>query len=205
ELAVKVIEQVAAALDTAHSHGLVHRDVKPSNVLVMPSEFVYLIDFGIAHEESDTRITQTGSVLGTVAYMAPERFTTGHADARADIYALACVLHECLTGQAPYPGTSLEHVMAGHMTKEPPRPTSVNPAVPAAFDAVIAAGMAKDPHHRYQSASELAAAARAALSHSPLPAQPSPAAATVVHPPQVDAPTVAHRAPQPVEDLPTVL
>jgi Protein kinase domain len=204
ELAVKVIEQVAAALDTAHSHGLVHRDVKPSNVLMTASEFVYLIDFGIAHDESETRLTQTGSVLGTVAYMAPERFSTGHADARADVYALTCVLHECLTGQAPYPGGSLEHVMAGHMTKDPPRPTAVNPTVPAAFDSVIAAGMAKDPQQRYQSASELAAAAREALYNSAPPPKPSAAVATIVEAPRDDAATVAHPARQPTEALPTV-
>jgi tRNA A-37 threonylcarbamoyl transferase component Bud32 len=210
ELAVKIIEQVAAALDTAHSHGLVHRDVKPSNMLMTPSEFVYLIDFGIAHDESETRITQTGSVLGTVAYMAPERFSTGHADARADIYALACVLHECLTGQAPYPGGSLEHVMAGHLTKDPPRPTSVNPAVPAAFDSVIAAGMAKDPQQRYQSASDLAAAAREALHNSPRPPQPSSAAPTIVQAPQApqapqdDVATVAYPASQSGDDMRTV-
>jgi serine/threonine-protein kinase len=204
ELAVKVIEQVAAALETAHSHGLVHRDVKPSNVLMTRSDFVYLIDFGIARDESETRLTQTGSVLGTVAYMAPERFSIGHADARADVYALACVLHECLTGQTPYPGGSIEHVMAGHLTKDPPRPTSVNPAVPAAFDSVIATGMAKDPQQRYQTASELAAAAREALSNSALPPKPSSAVATIVEAPRDDAATVAHPAAQPTEALPTV-
>jgi tRNA A-37 threonylcarbamoyl transferase component Bud32 len=205
EVAVKVIEQVAAALDKAHANGLVHRDVKPSNVLVTPTEFVYLIDFGIAHDESETRITQTGSVLGTIAYMAPERFTTGHTDARADVYALACVLHECLTGQTPYPGGSLEHVMAGHLTKDPPRPASVNPAVPAAFDAVIAGGMAKDLHQRYQRASDLAAAARSALSNtSPPPPPPSPAPATIVRTPQEDAATVAYPPAQPTEALQTV-
>lgn len=206
ELAVKVVEQVASALDTAHSHGLVHRDVKPSNVLMTPSEFVYLIDFGIAHDESDTRLTQTGSVLGSVAYMSPERFSTGHADARADVYALACVLHECLTGKAPYAG-SLEHVMAGHLTEDPPRPTVVNAAVPAGFDAVIAAGMAKSPQERYQSASELAAAARAALHNSapPVP-QPSSATATMLRAPQEDAATMAHpAASQATEDLRTML
>ena len=204
ELAVKVIEQVAAALDKAHSHGLVHRDVKPSNLLMTRSDFVYLIDFGIAHDESETRLTQTGSVLGTVAYMAPERFSAGHADARADVYALACVLHECLTGQTPYPGGSIEHVMAGHLTKDPPRPTSVNPAVPAAFDSVIAAGMAKDPQQRYQSASELAAAAREALYNSAVPPKPSSGATTLVQAPQDDAAAAAHRPPQPTEALPTV-
>ncbi len=203
ELAVKVIEQVAAALDKAHSHGLVHRDVKPSNMLMTASEFVYLIDFGIAHDESETRLTQTGSVLGTVAYMAPERFSTGHADARADVYALACVLHECLTGQAPYPGNSLEHVMAGHMTQDPPRPASVNPAVPAAFDAVIAAGMAKDPQKRYQSAAELAAAARQALTGS-APPPASSAAPTVLEARPDDVATVVHPARQATEVVQTV-
>ena len=207
ELAVKVIEQVAAALDKAHANGLVHRDVKPSNVLMTSSDFVYLIDFGIAHDESETRLTQTGSVLGTVAYMAPERFSTGHADARADVYALACVLHELLTGQTPYPGNSVEHVMAGHLTKDPPRPTSVNPTVPAAFDAVIAAGMAKDPQLRYSTASELAAAARAAL-HNPAPPAPGPpptsAAATVLQAPQGEAATAVHPARQPTEAVQTM-
>lgn len=203
ELAVKVIEQVAAALDKAHSHGLVHRDVKPSNVLMTPSDFVYLIDFGIARDESETRLTQTGSVLGTVAYMAPERFSAGHADSRADVYSLACVLHECLTGQTPYPGDSIEHVMAGHLTKDPPRPAAVNPAVPVAFDSVIAAGMAKDPEQRYRSASELAAAARGALDDSAPPPQPS-AAATVLEARPDDVATVLHPAPQPTDVVQTV-
>jgi serine/threonine-protein kinase len=172
--------------------------------LLTPSGFVYLIDFGIAHDESEPRLTQTGSVLGTVAYMAPERFSIGHADARGDVYALACVLHECLTGQAPYPGGSLEHVMAGHLTKDPPRPASINPAVPVAFDAVVAAGMAKDPQQRFQTASELAAAARAALYNSAPPPQPAPGAATFVQAPQ-DGATVTHSAPHSAEDLRTVV
>jgi serine/threonine-protein kinase len=142
--------------------------------------------------------------LGSVAYMAPERFSAGHADARADVYALACVLHECLTGQAPYPGASLEHVMAGHLTKDPPRPTSLNPAVPAAFDHVVATGMAKDPQQRYQSASELAAAAREALSDSPRPPRPSSAATTIVEAPQDDSATVGHPVSQSTDDLRTV-
>ncbi len=108
QLTVRAVEQPAAALDTAHAHGLVHRDVKPSNALMTGSEFVYLIDFGIAHDASATRLTSTGTAVGTWAYMAPERFNTGMADARSDVYALACVLHECLTGQVPYPGDSLE-------------------------------------------------------------------------------------------------
>ncbi len=99
QLAVKVIEQLASALDAAHAEELVHRDIKPSNALLTQGEFVYLIDFGIAHDATATKITLTGSVMGTLAYMAPERFETGIADASADVYALAAVLHECLTGQ----------------------------------------------------------------------------------------------------------
>ena len=96
--AVRVIEQLAAALDAAHAVGLVHRDIKPSNALVTGRDFVYLIDFGIAHDAAATKLTSTGMIVGSLAYMAPERFTAGTADARADIYALACVLYECLTG-----------------------------------------------------------------------------------------------------------
>src|ERR1700758_3631638 len=99
--AVHVTEQLAAALDAAHAVGLVHRDVKPSNALVTGRAFVYLIDFGIAHDGAATKLTGTGMIVGTWAYMAPERFTAGTADARSDVYALACVLHACLTGDRP--------------------------------------------------------------------------------------------------------
>jgi serine/threonine protein kinase len=171
ELAVRVIEQLASALDAAHASGLVHRDVKPSNALITAHMFVYLIDFGIAHDVESTRLTEVGTVVGTVAYMAPERFTDGTADARGDVYALACVLHECLTGRLPYPGGSVEQMMAGHLTMDPPLPTVVNPALPAGFDAVIARGLAKDPERRYQTATQLAVAARHALADATVAAQ----------------------------------
>ena len=167
ELAVKVIEQLASALDVAHANGLVHRDVKPSNALMTGNTFVYLIDFGIAHDAEATRLTQTGMVVGTIAYMAPERFVEGKADARGDIYALACVLHECLTGRLPYPGSSVEQMMAAHLSLDAPVPTTVNPAIPAGFDAVVARGMAKDPEQRFQTAAQLAVAARRALADAP--------------------------------------
>ncbi len=163
ERAVRVVDQLAAALDVAHEAGLVHRDVKPSNALLAGHDFVYLIDFGIAHDASEARLTRTGTTLGTWAYMAPERFTTGIADARVDVYALACVLYECLTGQLPYPGDSMPEQYHGHLVIDPPRPSEVIPAIPAGFDDVIARGMAKDPEQRYQTATELAAAAQHAL------------------------------------------
>jgi serine/threonine-protein kinase len=194
ELVVKVVEQVAAALDKAHAHGLVHRDVKPSNILMTATEFAYLIDFGIARDASEARLTQTGSVIGTWAYMAPERFMTGLADARADVYALACVLHECLTGVRAYPGNSLEQQMAGHLTLQPPRPTETNPGVPPNFDSVIERGLAKDPEHRYQTASELAVAARSALDRTAAAAPPTPNPL----PDTVAAPLIRSHDPQPV-------
>ncbi|GFG72746.1 hypothetical protein MBOT_01110 [Mycobacterium botniense] len=161
--AVGIIEQIASALQTAHRVGLVHRDVKPSNILIAEDDFAYLTDFGIAHAAGDTSLTSTGAAIGTWAYMAPERLNTGIADARTDVYALACVLFEALTGQRPYPGDSLEQQIVGHLTTTPPRPSILRFGLPEAMDEVIASGMAKDPDQRYQTAKDLARAARAAL------------------------------------------
>ncbi|MGA5541336.1 bifunctional serine/threonine-protein kinase/transporter substrate-binding domain-containing protein [Mycobacterium sp. NPDC051198] len=159
---VGMVEQVAEALDGAHAAGLIHRDVKPSNILIADNDFVYLIDFGLARTAGDSGMTTAGSTLGTLAYMAPERFDGGKVDLRSDVYALACVLYECLTGERPYPSDSLEQQIAGHMVSPAPRASEKDPRL-AAFDEVIAKGMAKKPSKRYQSAGALAAAARAAL------------------------------------------
>ncbi len=159
--AVHVITQIASALDAAHAQGLLHRDVKPSNILLTAEGFAYLIDFGIARGGSDTTLTAAGVMIGTLAYMAPERLTLGETDARSDVYALACVLYECLAGTKPYRGDSVERQIAAHLTDEPPRPSAAG--IPAAFDPVIATGMAKKPEERYGSAGELAAAAQHAL------------------------------------------
>jgi serine/threonine protein kinase len=161
ELAVKVTEQVASALDDAHRAGLIHRDVKPSNILITDRDFVYLIDFGLARSAGEVGLTTAGSTLGTMAYMAPERFEGKPVDPTSDIYALTCVLYECLTGARPYPAESLEHQIAGHMTQPIPQPSAIDPKL-AAFDDVIAKGMAKKPRNRYQSAGALAEAARRA-------------------------------------------
>lgn len=166
--AVGIIEQIASALYAAHRIGLVHRDVKPSNILVTEDDFAYLIDFGIARAAEDTRITTTGAAVGTWAYMAPERFRTGACDASADIYALACVLYQCLTGQLPFPGTTLEQIAVAHMVTPPPRPSITQPGVPAELDAVVGKGMAKDPTLRYTTTLALARAARAALNDQAL-------------------------------------
>jgi len=183
--AVNVIEQLASALDAAHAAGLVHRDIKPSNALLTRRDFVYLIDFGIVQNNAAGKMTRTGALLGTAAYMAPERLAAGRTDAGCDIYALACVLYECLTGTAPYPG-SLEQQLTAHLAADPPAPSATDPAL-GAFDHVIATGMAKDPDQRYGSASALAAAAREAVTDStggPSAAlmPPAPRAGTVIRP-----------------------
>jgi ABC-type amino acid transport substrate-binding protein/predicted Ser/Thr protein kinase len=162
DFAVKVVEQVATALDAAHEAGLIHRDVKPSNILITDRGFVYLIDFGLARTAGDKGLTTAGNTLGTLAYMAPERFEGAQIDPRADIYALTCVLYECITGSRPYPAESYEQQIKGHMVSPPPKPSAVDPKL-SAFDDVIAKGMAKKPAKRYQTAGELAAAARRAL------------------------------------------
>lgn len=162
--AVAIVEQAAKALNAAHKLGLVHRDVKPSNVLVTDDDFAYLIDFGIAQDVNRTGLTGTGTVIGTWSYMAPERMTAGGSSGPScDIYSLACVLHECLTATKPFPGDSVEIQVASHLQAPPPRPSMVTSNVPPDFDAVVYRGMAKDPRARYGTTLELAQAARSAL------------------------------------------
>jgi serine/threonine-protein kinase len=174
-----IIAQVASALDAAHADGLIHRDVKPSNVLItghgqsMP--FAYLIDFGIARViNTASRSTGTGTI-GTVAYMAPERITGSPGDRRADVYSLACVLYECLTGRPPFVGEMVA-VMWAQLNVPPPIPTAVRTGLPAAVDEVIARGMAKDPGRRYDSAGQLAEAILAATADPGVMPTPSPPA-----------------------------
>jgi hypothetical protein len=161
--AVAIVEQIASALRDAHRIGLVHRDVKPSNILVTEHDFAYLIDFGIARAAGESTITGTGNVIGTWAYMAPERLSSGKADPRVDTYALACVLHECLTGSQPFPGNSIEQQIGGHLGMPPPRPSTLRNGLPVQLDDVIATGMAKNPDQRYSTATDMAEAARAAI------------------------------------------
>ncbi|MCV7198078.1 serine/threonine-protein kinase [Mycobacterium angelicum] len=163
ERAVNIIGQVSAALDAAHAEGLIHRDVKPQNIIVTPADFVYLVDFGIAEVKGDSRLTTVGTQIGTLNYMAPERFNDSVATPAVDVYSLACVLYELLTGEPPFSGANLEHLVAAHIALPPPRPSATNSDVPAALDAVIARGMAKDPGERYATAGALGRAARRAL------------------------------------------
>jgi serine/threonine-protein kinase len=161
---VAIVHQIAAALDAAHASGVTHRDVKPENILVTNDDFAYLVDFGIARAATDPGLTQVGIALGTYNYMAPERFTGDEVTYRSDIYALACVLGECLTGAPPYRADSIERLIAAHLLEPTPRPSELRPGrVPAALDQVIGRGMAKSPADRYFTAGDLAAAAHDAL------------------------------------------
>jgi ketosteroid isomerase-like protein len=154
--------QVGAALDAAHAVGLVHRDVKPANVL-LSGEHAYLADFGLSQVVgSETRLTSTGQWIGTVDFMAPEQFSGTTIDARADVYALGCVLYTALTGETPYPRGTVPATMLAHMHDPPPRPTQIAAGVPAGFDRVIARALAKDPGDRYPSGGDLGRAALAA-------------------------------------------
>ena len=169
--AADVIHQVAQALDAAHEEGMVHRDVKPSNIIIGRGGFAYLVDFGIAHwARTNTNLTTTGIAIGTLDYMAPERFGNGAVDHRADVYSLACVFFQCLTGAKPFGGNTAEALMFSHINKEPPKPSEYNPALPPVFDRLVAIGMAKDPNRRFASAGEFARAVRQVVTSSvPVP------------------------------------
>jgi serine/threonine kinase PknH len=161
--AVSVVSQIAAALDAAHQAGVLHRDVKPGNILITANDFAYLVDFGIANAATELKVTQMGDVLGTWTYMAPERFQgdESHVTARADTYALACVLFEALTGAPPFSGDTAS-LIGAHLTEPVPRASS-RLGLPAALDDVISRGMAKRPEDRYATTGEFARAAEAAL------------------------------------------
>jgi WD40 repeat protein len=165
--AIGVIAQVASALDAAHARGLVHRDVKPSNVLLDSgarpdgSDHVYLADFGLTRLISEDPGDGEGQSLGTIDYVAPEQIAGEEIDGRADVYSLGCVLYECLVGQPPFRGESEVAVVFAHLETESPRPSEKRPELPSALDGVVARALAKDPQDRYFSCGELARAALA--------------------------------------------
>jgi outer membrane protein assembly factor BamB/predicted Ser/Thr protein kinase len=169
--ALRVLEQVAAALDYAHSLGIVHRDVKPSNILDGPGERAVLIDFGLARSAEDIDITSDAGVIGTPHYLSPEQARGLPADANSDIYALGAVAYELLTGAPPFQGRgAAASVVHAQLYELPPPPSERNPALSPSVDAVLLRALAKSPHDRYPSAAAFVAALRAAL-HAP-PARP---------------------------------
>jgi ABC-type transport system substrate-binding protein/tRNA A-37 threonylcarbamoyl transferase component Bud32 len=170
--AVELVSQVAGALDEAHRLGLVHRDVKPGNILVASGEGgerAYICDFGLArHVSSVSSLTGERGFVGTIDYVPPEQIEGGSIDGRADVYSLGCVLFECLTGARPFARHSELSVVFAHLNEPAPRPSELRPELPAALDELVATALAKAPEDRYGTCGELAAAARAALDGRPL-------------------------------------
>jgi YVTN family beta-propeller protein len=197
-----ILDQVATALDAAHAAGLVHRDVKPANVMI-EGQRCYLADFGLTKRAmgNSVQLTAAGTFLGTVDYVAPEQIEGREVDGRADVYALTCVLFECLTGSRPYPRDSQVAVVYAQLREPPPRPCELRPDLPAAIDVVVGRGMAKLPGGRYSSCGELVAAARAALTAQATTTPPQPAPATPPQPAPATPPQPAP-APQPPPTAP---
>ncbi|MFM1730150.1 Stk1 family PASTA domain-containing Ser/Thr kinase [Prescottella soli] len=155
--AMEVIADVCAALDFSHRNGIVHRDMKPANIMINRAGAVKVMDFGIARAMADgqSTMTQTAAVIGTAQYLSPEQARGDQVDARSDVYSLGCVLFELLTGEPPFKGDSPVAVAYQHVREDPKTPSLVNPAVPRALDSVILKAMSKNPANRYQSAAEM--------------------------------------------------
>ncbi|MFD0313070.1 serine/threonine-protein kinase [Streptomyces flavalbus] len=195
--ALRIAAQIASALDAAHEHGLVHRDVKPGNVLVARGtdsdhpEHVYLTDFGLTKKSlSLTGLTTVGQFVGTLDYVAPEQISGRPVDGRCDVYALACVVHELLTGHPPFRRDDDMALLWAHQYDDPPPLTAARPDLPAAVDAVLARALAKTPDDRYDSCLAFVTALRDAARSAPRPAS---------HPPtQLDSGPVPPRWAEPV-------
>jgi serine/threonine-protein kinase len=180
--AVEIVAQLAEALDVAHGRGLVHRDVKPANVLLSTEggrEHVYLSDFGVAKSTSvATGLTAVGQRIGTIDYVAPEQIRGEPVDGRADQYSLGCLLFECLTGEVPFRRETDVAVIYGHLSDRPPALGDRVTGLPASLDAVVARALAKRPGDRYETCGEMAAAAEAALASSRMPDSAGPVTGT---------------------------
>jgi serine/threonine-protein kinase len=195
--AVRIMQGVLAGLQYSHERGVVHRDIKPGNIILSPDGTVKIADFGIARIESSS-MTQAGTVLGTPAYMSPEQFMGQTVDKRTDIYSAGVMFYQLLTGERPFDG-SMSAIMHKALNTEPPKPSDLSVTAPAAFDAVVARAMATRPVGRFDSAADFSAAMKAAL-EAPPKAAPDPLGdddATVI------APRAAKPAPPPQAAPPT--
>jgi serine/threonine-protein kinase len=160
--ALRIVSQIASALDAAHGRGLVHRDVKPANILVARDDRSFLSDFGVVKEVAAVGTTRTGSFVGTIEYCAPEQIEGRDVDARADVYALACVFYECVVGTPPFHRSSDVAILNAHLHAPPPKLTKAAPDLPPALEAVLSKALSKSPLDRYASCGEFVAAVRAA-------------------------------------------
>lgn len=178
--ATEIAAETAAALSVAHQAGLVHRDVKPGNILLAKDGTVKVTDFGIARAWDDSQeLTKTGAVIGTATYFSPEQAQGANADVRSDVYALGVVLYEMLTGRPPFLGDSPMAVAFQHVSAEAPNTLSLNPDVPPELDAVVMKALRKDPTARYQSAEEMRQDLLSVLAGNPVVVDPAPVPALV--------------------------
>jgi serine/threonine protein kinase len=214
--ALRLLRPIAAALDVAHRRGLVHRDVKPANILISAddrgTEHSYLSDFGLTkHTTSQSGLTKTGQFMGTIDYVAPEQIRGGSdVDGRTDQYSLACVIFETLTGDVPFERETDVARLFGHLEDQPPSVTSRQPQLPQAIDEVVAHGMAKSPDERYENCSDLLDAATSAFEKRPQDVtMPPPVAPTIAATPPPPPPTevaidraASQPAPQPASKSP---
>ena len=163
ERTVTIVSQICAALAHAHAAGTVHRDVKPANIIVSENDQVKVTDFGIARAAGDSKLTLTGSVLGTAQYISPEQANGAPLTHRSDIYSLGIVVYECLTGALPFTGSSPMAVAMRHVNDDVPRPSEIDRSVPEGLDRVVETATRKDPKERYRDASEMAGVLRASV------------------------------------------
>ncbi len=191
--AVEIATQIAHALAAAHAAGIVHRDIKPGNVMVLPTGEAKVLDFGIARATADVALTNTAMVLGSAPYIAPEVALGRAADHRSDIYSLGCVLYEMLTGRPPFIGDLPAVVMTQHTNAEPQPPRELAPEIPLGLDALVLQMLAKNPADRPQQAAELPSLLRSSLAPPTGPTQvvpsPVPTAATEIQPSPAGHPT----------------
>ncbi|MDD5748865.1 MAG: Stk1 family PASTA domain-containing Ser/Thr kinase [Actinomycetota bacterium] len=172
ERAVEIAIAITHALEAAHSHGIVHRDIKPQNIILTVDNTIKVMDFGIARQTGSSAMTQTGTILGTAQYISPEQAQGYTADPRSDLYSLGIVLYEMLTGKAPFDGDSPVAIAYKHVREDPLPPSMINPDVSPELEAVIMKALAKNPENRYQNAPELRADLERLLEGAPVAATP---------------------------------
>ena len=172
--AMEIVAEICAALDFSHRHGIIHRDIKPGNVMITKTGAVKVMDFGIARAMADeaATMTQTASVIGTAQYLSPEQARGETVDARSDVYSTGCLLYELITGTPPFQGDSPVAVAYQHVRESAPVPSSINPGVPRALDSIVMKALAKNPMNRYQSAADMRSDLQRALADRPIAAEP---------------------------------